>query len=84
MFIATDTGFAPWYVVRSDDKKRAQLNLIRHKKQQGPALLVRVIAEPLAFTSNLLIERCWQAAAGGAYNVGIHKRRATIYEATPG
>jgi polyphosphate kinase 2 len=24
MFAATDTGFAPWYVVRSDDKKRAR------------------------------------------------------------
>jgi len=30
MFTATDTGFAPWYVVRSDDKKRARLNLITH------------------------------------------------------
>jgi polyphosphate kinase 2 len=30
MFKATDTGFAPWYVVRSDDKKRARLNLITH------------------------------------------------------
>jgi len=30
MFSATDTGFAPWYVVRSDDKRRAQLNLISH------------------------------------------------------
>ena len=28
MFEATDTGFAPWYVVRSDDKKRARLNII--------------------------------------------------------
>jgi polyphosphate kinase 2 len=30
MFTATDTGFAPWYVVRSDDKRRARLNLISH------------------------------------------------------
>ncbi len=30
MFAATDTGYAPWYVVRSDDKKRARLNLITH------------------------------------------------------
>jgi len=30
MFAATDTEFAPWYVVRSDDKRRAHLNLIRH------------------------------------------------------
>jgi polyphosphate kinase 2 len=30
MFAATDTGFAPWYVVRSDDKRRARLNVISH------------------------------------------------------
>ena len=30
MFAATDTPWAPWYVVRSDDKKRARLNLISH------------------------------------------------------
>ena len=30
MFEATDTKWAPWYVVRSDDKKRARLNLITH------------------------------------------------------
>jgi polyphosphate kinase 2 len=36
MFAATDTGFAPWYVVRSDDKKRARLNLITHLLQRIP------------------------------------------------
>jgi polyphosphate kinase 2 (PPK2 family) len=30
MFAATDTEFAPWYVARSDDKKRARLNIITH------------------------------------------------------
>ncbi len=30
MFKATDTKWAPWFVVRSDDKRRARLNLIRH------------------------------------------------------
>ncbi|MBP0596091.1 polyphosphate kinase 2 [Paraburkholderia sp. LEh10] len=30
MFAATDTDLAPWFVVRSDDKKRARLNLITH------------------------------------------------------
>jgi hypothetical protein len=30
MFKATDTAWAPWYVVRSDDKRRARLNLITH------------------------------------------------------
>lgn len=30
MFEATDTEWAPWYVARSDDKKRARLNIIKH------------------------------------------------------
>jgi hypothetical protein len=30
MFAATDTDWAPWYVARSDDKRRMRLNLITH------------------------------------------------------
>jgi len=30
MLEATDTEYAPWYIVRSDDKKRARLNCIAH------------------------------------------------------
>jgi polyphosphate kinase 2 len=30
MFDATDTEFAPWYMVPSDDKRRARLNCISH------------------------------------------------------
>ena len=30
MFAATDTEFAPWYLVKSDDKRRARLNIITH------------------------------------------------------
>ena len=30
MIAATDTSWAPWYAVRSDDKKRTRLNVIRH------------------------------------------------------
>jgi polyphosphate kinase 2 len=36
MFAATDTAWAPWYVVKSDDKKRARLNLITHLLSQVP------------------------------------------------
>jgi len=36
MFAATDTGFAPWYVARSDDKKRARLNIITHLLKHIP------------------------------------------------
>jgi polyphosphate kinase 2 len=30
MLKATDKKFSPWYILRSDDKKRARLNCIRH------------------------------------------------------
>jgi polyphosphate kinase 2 len=30
MLTATDTDYAPWYIVHSDDKKRARLNCISH------------------------------------------------------
>ena len=36
MFKATDTKFAPWHVVVSDDKRRARLNLISHFLKQIP------------------------------------------------
>jgi polyphosphate kinase 2 len=36
MFKATDTSWAPWFVVRSDDKKRARLNLIKHLLSRVP------------------------------------------------
>jgi len=36
MLKATDTRFAPWNIVRSDDKKRARLNTIAHLLKQIP------------------------------------------------
>jgi polyphosphate kinase 2 len=36
MFEATDTDYAPWYIVRSDDKKRARLNCIAHLLSRIP------------------------------------------------
>jgi polyphosphate kinase len=36
MFAATDLDFAPWYVVRSDDKRRARLNVITHLLSKIP------------------------------------------------
>jgi len=36
MFAATDSPFAPWYVVRSDDKRRARLNVIHHLLSRIP------------------------------------------------
>jgi polyphosphate kinase 2 len=36
MFEATNTKYAPWYIIRSDDKRRARLNCIRHLLGQIP------------------------------------------------
>src|SRR5688572_9011596 len=36
MLEATDTDTSPWYVVRSDDKRRARLNLISHMLKRIP------------------------------------------------
>jgi polyphosphate kinase 2 len=36
MLKATDTRHAPWHILRSDDKKRARLNCIRHLLRQIP------------------------------------------------
>jgi len=36
MLDATDTKWAPWHVLRSDDKKRARLNCIRHLLDRVP------------------------------------------------
>src|SRR6266436_1037379 len=36
MFLATDTSWAPWYVVHSDNKRRARLNCITHLLKQIP------------------------------------------------
>ena len=41
MFVATDTVWAPWFIARTDDKKRGRLNIISH-------LLSHVPYEPLA------------------------------------
>ena len=36
MFQATNTAWAPWFVARSDDKRRARLNIISHLLHQIP------------------------------------------------
>ena len=50
MFASTDNAWAPWYVARADDKKRARLNIISH-------LLSRVPYEPLAERDVVLPDR---------------------------
>jgi polyphosphate kinase 2 len=41
MFEATDTKWAPWWVVRSDNKKSARLNVIRHILKLMPYQKIR-------------------------------------------
>jgi polyphosphate kinase len=36
MLDATDTPWAPWHIVRSDSKKNARLNCIKHLLSQLP------------------------------------------------
>jgi polyphosphate kinase 2 (PPK2 family) len=36
MFAATDTSWAPWYVAKSEDKKRVRLNIIAHLLSKVP------------------------------------------------
>ncbi len=36
MFQATDTAWAPWFIARSDDKRRARLNIIKHLLSKVP------------------------------------------------
>jgi polyphosphate kinase 2 len=52
MLAATDTKYAPWHVVRSDDKKRARLNCIAHLLSQIPYRRVkRAPVEPVGRSS---------------------------------
>jgi polyphosphate kinase 2 len=49
MLEATDRNFAPWHIVKSDDKKRARLNCIAHILSQIPYKRVpRVKIKPVA------------------------------------
>ncbi|MGA7410360.1 MAG: polyphosphate kinase 2, partial [Bryobacteraceae bacterium] len=41
MLNATDTGYAPWYILHSDDKKRARLNCLNHILNMIPYKEVR-------------------------------------------
>ncbi len=67
MFAETDTAWAPWYVARSEDKKRVRLNIITHllsripyespqrEKVKLPKRKVR--AQPLAESVKIISEK---------------------------
>jgi polyphosphate kinase 2 len=52
MLQATDTKHAPWFLVRSDDKKRARLNIISHVLKQIPYERVKTKKVELPKRSN--------------------------------
>ncbi|MBN9560007.1 MAG: polyphosphate kinase 2 [Alphaproteobacteria bacterium] len=77
MFKATDTAWAPWYVVRSDDKRRARLNVISHLLRHIPyeavprdKVKLPKRQEPHGYTEpeypyKFVPERAWPAARNG-------------------
>src|SRR5262249_968265 len=52
MLSATDSKHAPWYIVRSDDKRRARLNCISHILKQVPFEKVPGVKVKLPTRSN--------------------------------
>ncbi|MFN8554390.1 MAG: polyphosphate kinase 2 [Candidatus Obscuribacterales bacterium] len=52
MLKATDTEFAPWHIVNSNDKKRARLNLISHLLSQVPYKRIKHAKVKLSDRSN--------------------------------
>jgi polyphosphate kinase 2 len=69
MFAATDTAWAPWFVVNTDDKERGRLNLISH-------LLSQIPYEPLELDDVVLPKR----QSPGGY---LEPRSALRYIPTP-
>ena len=65
MLKATDTDFAPWTIVPSDDKKRARLNCIRH--------LLKVIPHKDAPRTKIKLPK---RSTKGAYDEWLAQRHA--------
>jgi len=42
MFLASDISWAPWYVIHSDNKRRARLNVLTHILGKIPSGIVAV------------------------------------------
>ena len=64
MLKATDTRIAPWYIVRSDDKRRARLNtiahllkLIPHKKLDKPKVKLPARSKKDAYNDEASLAR---------------------------
>lgn len=65
MFEHTDTRHAPWYVVESDNKKKARLNCITHLVNQ---INYREISKPNIILPKRVIHREYKRPAKSNYN----------------
>ena len=72
MFFYTDTEDAPWTVIKSDDKKRARINCMRHVLQKLPYPdknpEIAVPPDPL------LVGRTYEIYEKGEHILGMRKR----------
>ena len=88
MLKATDTDFAPWTIVPSDDKQRARLNCIRHLLKRDSlrdrAARQDQIAQALeegrlrrcGFAQGPAVRRGW--AVGQTWSLGLRRRLASV------
>jgi len=78
MFAASDPGWAPWYVARPEEKKRARLNVIRHLLDHVPH---RVAPAPKV---KLPVDapRCARPAGTGATSITSRRLRCRAGAAT--
>lgn len=65
MLRATDTSYAPWHIVRSDDKRRARLNcisqilaLVPHKKIKADKIRLPKRLDKNKFDDQRFVKRC--------------------------
>ncbi len=70
MFFYTDTADAPWVIVKSNDKKRARLNCMRHFLQalDYPNKDLAVIGQP----DPLIVGRAAQVLGADIYDAATH------------
>ena len=64
MLKATDSEHAPWYVVRSEDKKRARLNCISHLLKTIPYKRLSPEQVKLPKKSTRTVTTTWRACGG--------------------
>src|SRR3954451_21517192 len=83
MFVATDTPWAPWFVARSDDKKRARLNIISHMLnnipyEEVPGEKVKLSGIPSFFTFGCLSMTCSMTSIIKCRPIGCCSHRKAV------